>query len=790
MANLPSVITTPRSAPLGQELKELRKGLTEDVLSGRLSATEFPHRYVDVCDEWLQRLFAHATEGKARGLALVAVGGYGRKELSPGSDLDLVLIHRGRRRFEEAANTIWYAIWDSGIRLDHSVRTRKDMLTMARDDLKVILGLLDGRVIAGESELADPVFQGARDLWRRDWSRYLSELKSSVATRHRAAGELAFLLEPDLKLAAGGLRDLAVLHALGDALPDIAAIAHSSNIAEAERVLLAARVAVQCRTTSAGDRLLLQEQDQVAETLGYGDADRLMAAIAEAGRAVTTASDEGWRRVHLHLNPRDVSPSTETPLGSGVVWRGGEIGLAESANPATDPGLVFKVGLAAAERNALIGHVCLDRLERETSAPQEPWPDDLRHDFIALLQTGEALIPAIEALDQRRLFERFIPEWTPIRNKPQRNAYHRYTVDRHLLETIARAGEHFDMVTRPDLLVMAALLHDIGKGTPGADHSEVGTEIGGTVARRMGFNEKDVATLVKLISYHLVLPEFATRRDIDDPATATLVAKLVGDRETLDLLAALTEADGQATGTSAWGSWKSELVNTLVDRVASILRGDPIVPQPPFVPSPEQLALLERGELALLAQGRRVTVVAPDRTGLFACVTGALALVGCNVRRATAVEGIPGMALEIFDIELTSDRPIDWKQVERNVINAMSGDVPLSDRIRQRDNVYTHNRRPVSAHPTKTHVRFDNAASDRSSIIELRAVDRLGLLHDVTTAFAAARIDVVSALVDTLGHEVIDTFYVRDLEGKKLSDSTQIAGIAARLEEIIEDQNS
>ncbi len=777
--------TTTANLARVKELREKRERLMTEVFDGRLAAVDLPGRYAAICDGWLQEVFEQAVDGKPRGYALIAVGGYGRGGLTPGSDLDLVLLHKGRRHYEDIANAIWYAIWDSGIHLDHSVRTRKEAISMARENLKVILGLLDGRLLAGEEEIAAPVFRGAKELWRREWERYLPELEESIATRHRSAGELAFLLEPDLKQAEGGLRDIGVLNALGDALPEIQELARSRQVLEAEQIIVAARVAVHCRTSAAGDRLLLQEQDQVASTLGYHDADRLMAAIAEAGRAITSASNEAWHRIRLIQHPPTAHDSEESSISADIVWRRGEVALRTGADVAAHPELAIKVALAAAERDALIDRSTLDLLERETTTPAAPWSDDLRNAFIALLQTGDALVPAIEALDQRRIFELFIPEWTTVRNRPQRNAYHKFTVDRHLLEAIARSSEHLGMVDRPDLLVMAALLHDIGKGTPG-DHSEVGVGLGTTIATRMGFDERDVATLVKLISYHLVLPECATRRDIDDPATAALVAKLVGDHSTLELLAALTEADGQATGTSAWGPWKSELVASLVQRVEAIFDGKEYAEPKPFQPTPEQVELLNRGEIALLAQGRRVTVVAPDRTGLFAAVTGALALSGCNVHRATAVEGIPGMALEIFDIEQSFNRSVDWKRVEQEVVNAVSGAIPLTDRLRQRDDTYSKGRRPASAYPTQTTVKIDNNASDRATVIEVRAIDRLGLLHHMTTAFATAGLDVVSALVDTLGHEVIDTFYVHDREGKKLKDPEVISSITSLLTEAID----
>jgi [protein-PII] uridylyltransferase len=745
-------------------LRRAREELCARVLDGRLDPAAFPNAYSTHADRYLARLLQQATEGHTRGYALLAVGGYGRSLLAPGSDLDLVLLHRARRRYKDVAQRLWYAIWDEGIRLDHSVRTRSEALAVARSDLKVILGLIEARTVAGDTALGDRLIADVRSLWRQLAPGVLPKLAASQQRRHEDAGELAFLLEPDLKRSAGGLRDLAVLRALAAALPPLEG--HDPTpLEDAERAVLAARVALQCRTGGSSDRLVLQEQDQVASMLGHLDADALMARLAEAGRTISAACAEEWHRARLLLG--EVGPRGEQPVETAIVVREGEVGLAEDADM-TDPTLAIRLARVAAERHLPIEKVSLDRLAGVAHRPAEPWNEKLRDAFVALLSTGEALVPAIEAIDRRRLFELYLPEWRAVRNKPQRNAYHRYTVDRHLLEAVARTAPHLGEVDRPDLLVLAALLHDLGKGFPG-DHSSTGRDLAENIGTRIGLAPQDVATLAKVVAYHLVLAEFATRRDLDDPSTARVVARLVEDRRTLALLAALTEADSRATGSLAWGPWKAELVRSLVGRVGDVLDGRPLpAPSAPSIPSQLEEVLAE-GRLGLVALGRTLVVVAPDRPGLLAAVTGVLALHGCNVLRATVAGVGEHGAVESFDVTPAFDRHVDWKAVESDIAQALAGEIDLEDRLARQEATYARGRRPAAARDPHVAVHLDERTSELATIIEVRAPDRLGLLHHLTATLAQDGLDVVAALVDTLGHEVVDAFYVRERDGAKLS---------------------
>ena len=302
---------------------------------------------------------------------------------------------------------------------------------------------------------------------------------------------------------------------------------------------------------------------------------------------------------------------------------------------------------------------------------------------------------------------------------------------------------------------------------------------------RLGYSEVDTAIVVDLVSMHLVLPDFATRRDLDDPSTALVVAKAVKDRERLSLLAALTIADGQATGSAAWGPWKADLVQRLVERVDAVLLGSPITASAPLLLSEDEQALVDAAEIAVRAIGKRVTVIAPDRPGLLAAVAGVLALNGCNVRRADLNAASSDMVIDVFDVDPTFDRLPEWSKVERELSAALDGTLPLSSRLAEQDRAYARGRRAVAAGPAVRRVTLDNTTSDRATIIEVRTPDRVGLLHRIAATLADSNLDVVSALVDTLGHEVVDTFYVREASGDKVIDPPRIHEVREMLEQAI-----
>jgi [protein-PII] uridylyltransferase len=452
-----------------------------------------------------------------------------------------------------------------------------------------------------------------------------------------------------------------------------------------------------------------------------------------------------------------------------------------------DPGLALRVAAVAAERSLPIGRAALEALVASVPEGPDPWPAEMRGALVRALAAGPPAIAALEALDQRGLLVRALPEWAAVRNRPQRNAYHRFTVDRHLLEAAAQAAAFTDRVSRPDLLVVGALLHDIGKGFPG-DHTDVGMQIVAVVARRMGFPPEDVAVLVDLVRNHLLLADAATRRDLDDPATVDTVAAAVHDQTRLELLAALTEADSLATGPAAWGPWKAGLVTALVQRVATRLAGGE-VERAPLVTERHRgfMRQVERlGRSVVAAEVPNVTVVARDRSGLLSAVTGVFALRGLDVRSAD-IAGEDGFAVETFVVEPARGRWPDFKLVADELEAVLRGTFPLEERLAEQARTYAAARRPVSPRPVQRSATADNAASAISTVVEVRAEDAVGLLYRVTRALFALDLDVVAARVATLGHEVVDAFYVRDAAtGGKVTDPARIAHICDSMARAVE----
>ncbi|MGW1950129.1 [protein-PII] uridylyltransferase [Streptomyces sp. NPDC001940] len=812
------------SAPSGYAAARLRL-LQGEARSGppRRSAL------AELTDGWLRELFT-AGARETTGVSLVAVGGYGRGELSPRSDLDLLLLHDGNAgpgAIASLADHVWYPVWDLGLALDHSVRTPAEARRTAGEDLKVQLGLLDARHIAGDAGLTAGLRTAVLADWRNQAPRRLPELRDLCDERAERQGELQYLLEPDLKEARGGLRDATALRAVAASwLAD----APREGLADARRRLLDVRDALHLATGRATDRLALQEQDQVAAELGLLDADTLLRQVYEAARTVSYASDVTWREVGRVLKSRAVRPrlramlgggskpvTERSPLAEGVVEQDGEAVLARAAKPERDPVLPLRAAAAAAQAGLPLSLHAVRRMAAAARPLPTPWPSEAREQLVTLLGAGRPTVEVWEALEAEGLITRLLPDWERVRCRPQRNAVHTWTVDRHLVETAVRAADLTRRVGRPDLLLVAALLHDIGKGWPG-DHSVAGEIIAKDVAARIGFDRADVTVVATLVRHHLLLIETATRRDLEDPATVRAVADAVGTVGTLELLHALTEADALATGPAAWSTWRGSLVTDLVKRVAAVLAGeDPDGGDGPAAAEPtaeqERLALeaFRTGGpvLSLRAQteapvdrdaegaeaapadpeplGVELLIAVPDQPGVLPAVAGVLAMHRLTVRTA-----------ELSALDLPAQVPgsvllLDWRvaaeygslpqaaRLRADLVRALDGSLDIAARLAERDAAYPRRRGTVAPPPRVT---VAPAASRHATVIEVRAQDAPGLLHRIGRALETADVWVRSAHVSTLGANAVDAFYVTRAEGEPLP-AADAAAVAGALEEAL-----
>ena len=744
-------------------------------------------------DRYLRSLYHLALEKFSigdKGIAVAAVGGYGRGELSPGSDLDILILHTDAHHEEllgKFVNELLYPIWDKAheselipTSVDHAVRTRTQTRDAAHDDLRVALGLLDIRLVAGDADLVAAVQSDAIEEWRKDSKRRLPQLRVSMQERHEKAGELAYLLEPDLKEARGGLRDINALRAV--ALSGAVAVP-IERISHAEATLNNAREALHIVSGRNRDQLLFQEQDKVAEFLNYSDADALMAEIATSARTIDYVIQSMWHRFDHRGKDglgRFLRKPRVTSVAKNLSVLHQEVIIDQDIDFKSDPVLPLRAAATAAQLGLPLSlDSCIELAANFHELPN-PWPREARENLVALIGAGSAMVQVWEALDQEGIITRLLPEWTPLRSLPQRNVLHRHTVDRHMVETAVHAAALTRQVHRPDLLLVAALFHDLGKGTE-ADHSIRGAELIAPLVRRLGFPENDVKTLELLVAHHLLISATATRRDLDDPATVSSVIAVIPDVQTLELLHALSIADGEATGKTAWSSWKASLVSDLVNRVRVAMSDNTIAPEPEL--SAEQRAFAEIGALRVDVIAHEddyaIEIIAPDRPGLLSVVAGVLNLARLDVRSArTRSHGSAAVMRWIVSLDPFASAPTADK-LRSDIDAALQGKANLENRLAERAKAY--DQLPTIAVPPAIVETFPDASS-AATVLEVRSHDRVGLLFRIGDAVTRSRVDIRSAIVTTLGAEAIDTLYVLEISGEQLTPE-RAREVAAKIEE-------
>ncbi|WP_347954456.1 [protein-PII] uridylyltransferase [Gordonia aichiensis] len=737
----------------------------------------------DLYEEWLTARADELGIADGSGFAVVAVGSLGRREMIGYSDLDLILVHDDRfpERLGPVADGLWYPLWDAGIGLDHSVRTVPDALRVTREDATAALGLLDARFIAGDEDLAHLMISSVRSLWRSEARLRLPQVIEAAQDRWRRAGHLAHRAEPDVKNGQGGLRDIQLLNALAlaqltDGPARLDPGTPGSPLAHAYDFLLGVRGEAHRIAGRARDQVRAQDADEIAAALGVGDRFDLARRISDAGRTASYAVDAGLRTAQNAVSRRGFSrlrhPPLRRPLDEGVVEQNGEVVLARSAIPSRDPGLVLRVAAAAARHRLPINGSVLDRLVEYGAPMPQPWSPEALSDLLVLLASGHDMAGPIEALDRVGLWGALFPEWDQVRDLPPRDGIHTWTVDRHLIEAVAVAADLTTSVSRPDLLLLGALLHDIGKGAaraePGADHCVTGAAIAEGVGRRLGLWRADCELLASLVRHHLLLHRVVSRRDAADPAVVAEVAEtLGGDAVLAELLGALAEADSRATGPGVWGEWKAALITGLVDRVVAHIGGAP-VPAPARLSETDR-ALAESGGLHVVLRpgdGPNMTVVtmiAPDRVGVLSQMAGVLALSGLQAHSA-AVVSHAGHAVDSFVVMPVFGVPPDGPLLRQRLAAAVAGD---------RDPVAELAARAAAARPPagragQTAVPVSRIAAPPRVrwlpgpagqwLLELRAVDDDGLLARVSAELERARCDIAWATVSTLGATAIDTF--------------------------------
>lgn len=793
------------------------------------------------CAAWTEvvdtALAADLARTDAGGRAVVAVGGYGRRQLCPSSDIDVVLLHDGRRRerLDELVGALCYPLWDAGLRVGHSVLTAKEAVRGAGASTETATSLLSRRFVAGDRGLFDELGGRMRRWQRRNGGKLLAALGTHD---RRPTGRL----EPDLKTDAGGIRCLHRLSWAADCLlgdSDLAALVGARFLGagehkvlmESARTLLAARCALHLTDSRAGDRLRLDLHDEVAARLELTGGDELLRCVGLAMRSVSHAHARAWPALQLDATQgrRRARPPVRE-LDDGVRLDEGFVELDENRDPRAEPSLGLRAVAAGAREGARLGRGTLERLRRALVGARLPWDEGTRSALLDILRAGLNAPEALDDADQSSVLAALLPEWPRVRGRPQRNPFHIYDLDTHLAQTVAwlgrlRSGElDADHAARwrgledPDAVLLGAWLHDIGKAWPG-DHSVVGAKVAGDWVRAMGFSDERAERVAILVRHHLLLADAATRRDLDEVEEIHAVAAAAGDTEALDGLLLLSLADARATGPSVHSPWKDSLLATLHRRVRARLHDDAVSPgRPdetaravhrttgePHAPAVERLldglprrylvaastaqvlahaSLLEACGKASLACAWRdgevpgtavLSVIAADRLGLLADVAGVLSGFDLDILDARAVTRSDGMAVDWFTVldAGAQSRADAARTLQGGLVER--GDVAalVAARERRRDA-----KLPREAALAERSVVVDDDGG-RQLRVEATAPNAPGLVFRLAGAAADAGWSVAGLKAEALGAQARVVFFLGPTDRDAAVDLAELLGAAA-----------
>ncbi|MDA0352186.1 MAG: HD domain-containing protein [Chloroflexi bacterium] len=733
-------------------------------------------RAASALDSALRALAAEGSDGTsgAAGFAVVAVGGYGRREQCRHSDVDVMLLVRPGQA--EAATHLLYPLWDAGLKVGHSVRTL-DEIAIAADNFETFTALLDARLVAGDGELFGQLEWTIARLARSRRQLLLDGLRERHVALQR--GEPWQRQATDLKTGRGGLRHLQLVHWLARARQRADGTSGATIPAELEAAhvrLLATRQAVHALVERPSDRFRDDLAPRIAEWLG------------EETMVSARALYLGMREIDRVA--ADTFASTAQSRRWWKLWGRSEAGMDRPAEgPRSD----------------------LEALRR------------------ALRRVDDDAAPlGLDPLPRADWLDRLLPEWEKLRARRHIAPFHTHPVDTHLLRTVAetayiarhddddRSGTVAVAAELDDLdeLLLAAFLHDIGKGRE-EEHSTAGAVIAERFCARAGLEAAATQRLVTVVRQHLLLPSVATRRDIADTRVIGEVAEAVKTPRTLRLLYLVSIADSRATGPDVWSAWKAQLMRSLYVRVMTVLLDGEVGPldtrrsleraqtelasrfsaeqvaahaerlEPGYLLSTPPATIGDHIELAneAVAGGvgirrdrlegmDRLTVLCRDRPGLLQSLTGTLAAHQANVLGGVAYTRNDGIAIEVWHVGDALGHEIDdrrWARILEAVPAALTGAYPLEQRLEQVRQMYPTP--PALIAPT-AHV--DNSASDAYSVLEVTAQDRPGLLHAIARELHELGIDIHLAKVDTLGPEVFDAFYIQRENGRRIEDPDEI----------------
>ena len=803
---------------------------------------------------------------KGERIAVLAVGGYGRGEMAPFSDVDLLFLtpYKITPWAESVIEATLYMLWDLRLKVGHASRTVRDCIRLGGEDFTIRTAMLEHRFLLGDRDLATELDTRLRsELFEGSERAFISAKLAEREARHIRQGQ-RYVVEPNVKEGKGGLRDLQSLFWIGKYIYKVQDAAELVPLGlftdeefgafiTAEDFLWATRCHLHLLTGRPTEQLTFDMQVAVAEAMGYQDKAGRRGVEIFMQTYFLQATDvgdltriflTGLEAVHLKDEPlleRLFKRKPRVKPGYAVIHN--RLAIQDDTAFLGDKLNLLRI-FEEALRTGMLIHPDAMRLIKSNLGLID---DDMRNTpeaqriFLDLLLKHGNPERALRRMNELGVLSAFIPEFEHIVAMMQFNMYHSYTVDEHIIQCIAQLAmiEKNELVedlpvassilkrgVNRRVLYVALLLHDIGKGRP-EDHSILGAQMVRKIAPRLGLRQEDVDTAEWLVRYHLLMSDMAQKRDIADPRTVRDFAKAVQTVKRLDLLCVLTVCDIRGVGPNVWNNWKAVLIRALYRQTRRALedgmealtregRGteakkalrEALSDWPRkdlqtetarhYEPYWQGLHVTAHVAFANLLRSAvdtdiaidlhpdedrdatRICFVMPDHPGIFARLTGALALVGANVVDARSYTTKDGFVTDAFWVQDADGNPYDPARLPRlrkMIERTLAGEVVTRDAIRDRDKI----KKREKAFRVPTHITFDNDGSDIYTIIEVDTRDRPGLLHDLTRTLAASNVYIANAVIATYGEQVVDTFYVKDMFGLKYFSESKQASLEKKL---------
>ena len=847
---------------------EIRKRFEDGKASG--ADTVAAHSYL--MDQVIRILFDAATAHFVRRgvpttgerLSVVAIGGYGRGELAPLSDVDLLFLlpYKPTPYSEQLVEFMLYLLWDLGIKVGHAVRSVNENITQAKADMTIRTTLLDARWVWGDQELAaELITRFKKEIKRGTASEFVQAKLAERDERHAKLGDSRYRLEPNVKEDKGGLRDLHTLFWIAKYLygvSDVRKLADqgiiddeaAAHFVKAHDFLSTVRCHLHYITGRTDNRLTFDLQREIAPRLGYVDragataVERFMKHYFLVARDVgdltrvfcTLLEESGTEKKSIFRLPVKLRQKNI----DGFIVERGRIGVKDASVFTQEPIKLLGIFLTALEHGLDFQPAALRIISHEARRVSKLRDDPAANRvFMDVLTSPKGSEATLRLMSECGVFGRFIPDFGRVVAQMQYDMYHVYTTDEHtiraigilhrieqgkLKEALPVASEVISKVQSRRALYVAVLLHDIAKGR-GGDHSDLGGDVAAELCPRLGLTAEETETVSWLVRKHLLMSNTAFKRDLDDPQTISKFCEVVQSPERLKLLLVLTCADIRAVGPTVWNNWKATLLRDLYHRTDDFMRGgqaggidarvqgakralaerltewpekmrDSILTlvSPAFwlsndTDTHERLAHFMRAaeevgeQIAVdftIDSYRDVThmvIYTPDHPGLFAKITGALALAGVSVVDANILTLSNSMALDTFSLQDFEGNAIPdnrFARIKARIVSALEGRLRLNQELTKAGPRLPPRAKALEVPPR---IIIDNTASKLCSVVEVNGHDRPGFLSDVTKAMADSGLQIFSAHISTYGERVVDVFYVKDVFGMKVENETKIRQI-------------